>query len=73
MAALSYKGQFVDYVEAGLQPTPKKGTRIKRQTIRNLRKHPIKVGETLHHFYGMRTKWCRNKHTVKTAFPSMVN
>lgn len=63
MAALSYKGQFVDYVEAGLQSTPKKDARIKRQTIRNFRKHPIKVGETLHHFYGMRTKWCRKLGT----------
>jgi len=59
MPSLSYKGRFVEYVEAGLQKPLPKGKRIKRQTIRNFRKHPIKPGDTLYHFYGMRTKWCR--------------
>ncbi len=59
MPALSYKGRFVEYVEAGLKPKPKKGARIKRQTIRNFRKHQIKKGDILYHYYGMRTKWCR--------------
>lgn len=90
MPALSYKSNFVDFVEEGLKlisyidqngccPTcghiitnkeyicwhcedwtrdwPK--IRIKRQTIRNFRKHLIKAGDILHHFYGMRTKFCR--------------
>jgi hypothetical protein len=48
MSALNYT-VFVYQVEAGL----------KRQTIRATRKHPIKVGERLHHFTGMRTKKCR--------------
>jgi hypothetical protein len=59
MAGLSYKGRFVEYVENGLKPKPKKGDRIKRQTVRNFRKNPIKAGETLYHYYGMRTKHCK--------------
>lgn len=61
MAALSYKGRFVEYVENGLNEfsSSKKIVRVKKQTIRNFRKHPIKVGETLYHYYGMRTKWCK--------------
>lgn len=31
----------------------------KTQTIRSLRKHPIKVGDTLHLFTGMRRPGCR--------------
>lgn len=30
-----------------------------RQTIRATRKHPIKVGDRLHHFVGLRTAHCR--------------
>jgi hypothetical protein len=63
MPALSYKGRFVDYVEAGLQPKRKKGVRIKRQSVRNFRKVPFKKGDTLYHFYGMRTKFCRRLGT----------
>ena len=48
MPALNYT-VFVDKVESG----------EKRQTIRRLRKRPIKVGDRLHHFAGMRTKHCR--------------
>lgn len=57
MPSLSYKGRFVEYVEEGLKPKPK--GRVKRQSIRNLRKRLFKKGDTLYHFYGMRTKWCR--------------
>lgn len=56
MAALSYKGRFVEYVENGL--LGREG-RTKSQTIRNFRKYPIKRGETLYHYYGMRTKHCK--------------
>jgi hypothetical protein len=49
MAALSYKPYFV---------TPIK-RKIKRQTIRNFRKIPIRVGERLFFFTGMRTKHCK--------------
>ena len=49
MSALNYKAQFSEDVENG----------VKRQTIRALRKRPIRVGERLHHFTGMRTKQCR--------------
>lgn len=63
MAALSYKARFVEFVERGLQTKPTKGQRIKRKTIRNFRKHLIKKGDTLHHFFGMRTKWCRKLGT----------
>lgn len=59
MPALSYKSQFVEYVEAGLQTPLPKDKRIKRQTIRNFRKNPIKPGDTLYHYFAQRSKWCR--------------
>jgi hypothetical protein len=59
MPSLSYKGRFVDYVEAGLNENAKPTDRIKRQTIRNFRKYPVKPGDTLYHYYAQRTKWCR--------------
>jgi hypothetical protein len=49
MPALSYHAQFAPAVEAG----------HKLQTIRALRKVPIKRGDTLYHYTGMRTKACR--------------
>ena len=49
MPALNYQKQFAPLVESGQ----------KRQTIRARRKHPIKRGDRLHHFTGMRTKACR--------------
>jgi hypothetical protein len=55
MAALSFKGQFVDRVLDG----------TKRQTIRNFRKYPIKPGETLYLYYGMRTKHCKKLKEVQ--------
>lgn len=59
MPALSYKGRFVEYVEAGLQKPRPKGKRIKRQTVRNNRTRPIKPGDTLYHYFAQRSKWCR--------------
>ena len=47
---------FIDKVESG----------EKRQTIRLHRKRPIKVGDTLYLFTGMRTKGCR-RLTVQFA------
>jgi len=58
MPALSYKGRFVEYVEAGLKPQ-RNGKRIKRQSIRNFRKYPVKPGDTLYHYFAQRTKFCR--------------
>ena len=48
MPALSFKTQFIPLIESG----------EKRQTIR-ARKRPIKVGERLYLYTGMRTKNCR--------------
>jgi hypothetical protein len=49
MPALSFKKQFASDVEYG----------IKCQTIRALRKRPIKTGDMLYLYTGMRTKGCR--------------
>lgn len=75
MPSLSYKSSFVDFVEEGLKAKTGKGKRIKRQTIRNFRKVPIKKGDTLHHFYGMRTKWCRKLGTslCKSVHQVIIN
>lgn len=59
MPALSYKGRFVEYVEAGLKPDREPGERIKKQTIRNFRKYPVKPGDTLYHYFAQRTTFCR--------------
>lgn len=56
MAALSYNARFVEYVINGLLNLP---GRTKSQTIRNFRKYPIKKGERLYHYFGMRTKHCK--------------
>jgi len=48
MAALNFKKQFVPLVLSLLKP----------HTIRQERKHPIKVGDTLQLYYGLRTKSC---------------
>lgn len=47
MPALSFQKKFVPLIESG----------AKRQTIRS-RKHPIKVGDRLFLYTGMRTKSC---------------
>lgn len=49
MPALNYSERFAGPVDRG----------EKRQTIRARRKRPIKKGERLYHFTGMRTKACR--------------
>ncbi len=49
MPALNFKAQFADDVAAGR----------KRQTIRRRRKRPIKVGDPLYLYTGMRTKHSR--------------
>lgn len=48
MPALNFKKQFAHAVTLG----------EKRQTIRAKRKHPIKVGDKLYLYTGMRTKKC---------------
>lgn len=45
MALINFQKQFADDVESG----------IKTQTIRTNRKHPIKPGETLYLYTGLRT------------------
>ena len=55
MAALNFQKQFAPDVESG----------IKLQTIRAKRKNPIKEGETLYLYTGMRTKKCRKLGEVK--------
>ena len=54
MSALNFQKQFAALVQSGQ----------KRQTIRATRKQPIKVGERLYLFTGMRTKACRNLRTA---------
>ena len=49
MPALNYQARFANDVESG----------AKGQTVRKRRKCPIKIGDTLYHFTGMRTKACR--------------
>ena len=49
MPALNFKAQFAPLVES----------REKKQTIRQVWKRPIKVGDTLYLYTGMRTKECR--------------
>jgi hypothetical protein len=64
MAALSFKGRFVDLILEG----------SKNQTIRNFRKYPINPGETLYLYYGMRTKHCKKLKEVicKSVHPIKI-
>ncbi len=48
MPSLNFEKQFVPLIESGQ----------KRQTIRVERKNPIKVGDKLYLFSGLRTKYC---------------
>ena len=48
MPALNFQGRFASAVE----------THRKRQTIRPMRKRPIKLGDTLYFYRGWRTKDC---------------
>jgi len=58
MAILNFQKQFVPLIESG----------EKRQTIRKARKHPIKVGETLYLYAGLRTKYVRKIGEYKCKF-----
>lgn len=49
MPALNFQNRFADAV----------ARKKKRHTIRARRKHPIKAGDTLYLYTGMRTKKCR--------------
>ncbi len=54
MPALNFQKQFVDKIKSG----------HKRQTIRTPRKNPIKEGDTLYLYTGMRTKNCEKLDEV---------
>ncbi len=54
MPALNFQARFADAVESGQ----------KRQTIRRVWKRPIKQGDTLYLYAGMRTKRCRKLMTA---------
>lgn len=65
MPAYNFKKQFADDVEKG----------IKRSTIRPIRtRRPTVVGDTLHLFYGLRTKHTRRlgKHTCISVTPIVI-
>ena len=49
MPALNFQKQFAGAVESG----------EKRQTVRSMRKRPIREGDRLYLYTGMRTKSCR--------------
>jgi len=55
MPAISFKKQFADKVLKGK----------KNQTIRPIRKNPIKKDDTLYLYTGMRTKDCKKLKEVK--------
>lgn len=59
MPALNFQARFASLVAQG----------IKRQTIRATRKRPIRVGDTLYLYTGMRTKQCQK---LKTANCTMA-
>ena len=54
MPCINFKKQFAGVVENGL----------KTQTIRKIRKRPIRIGDTLQLYTGMRTKKCRKLMTA---------
>lgn len=68
MPSLNFKKQFAPDVESGK----------KRQTIRPKRKHPVKVGDKLYLFTGLRTKVCRRlvppfiKFTISKDKPAAI-
>jgi len=59
MPSVNYKKRFVPDVESG----------IKKQTIRKKRKNPIKPGDKLYFFTGLRTKHCRRLETKYDMIP----
>ena len=62
MPALSFQKQFVSMIEDG----------TKHHTIRRKRKSPIKVGDALYLYTGMRTKQCRKIKDVHCSAISPV-
>lgn len=64
MPAINFKKQFAELIESG----------EKRQTIRPLRKRPIKPGETLFLYTGLRTKQSRKLKEVvcKNVSPVII-
>lgn len=55
MPAINFKKQFSDRVEFG----------DKKQTIRRKRKRPIKLGDKLYLYTGMRTSCCRKLRSTR--------
>ena len=68
MPALNFS-VFVDQVENGLRAHPRPGVRCKTQTIRKMRKRPIKAGDTLYLYTKQRTRNSRKlgEVTCKSA------
>lgn len=62
MPAINFQTQFAPLVENG----------IKRQTIRAARKRPIRVGDTLFLYTGMRTKQCRRLLVATCKFTAQI-
>jgi len=62
MALINFQKQFAKVVKNGK----------KRQTIRKQRKYPIKVGETLYLYIGLRTKKARKLRTEKCKWIDMI-
>ena len=65
MPALNFKKQFAPAVR----------DKTKRQTIRATRKRPIRIGNTLYLYTGMRTKSCELLATTscRLAVPILIN
>lgn len=62
MALLNFQEQFANGVEFGK----------KSQTIRKQRKNPIKVGDTLYIYTGLRTKKARKLRTEKCKWVDQI-
>jgi hypothetical protein len=70
MPSLNFKKRFVQAIENGIDERAgrrrrHRGVESKTQTIRAERKQPIKKGDTLHLFVGLRTKGCRKLGVVE--------
>ena len=65
MPAINFKKQFTDQILCG----------EKRQTIRPVRENPIKLGDKLFLYTGMRTKQCRKLKEVicRDVWPITIN
>ena len=62
MPALNFQARFADLVASGK----------KRQTIRPRRRHPIKAGDLLHLFTGMRTKRCKRLPSAQCRWATPI-